>query len=240
MLTDTQPIVLITGGAQRIGLALAEHFLAQQQPVWITYRTRHPAVETLEAKGAKAIFADFASDAGIQNFIQTILQCKPSIRALIHNASSWDCEAQCEDFTDLFQRMQRIHAQAPYEINLALEPLLRQHEQPKDIIHITDYVIQRGSPKHIAYAASKAALDNLTASFAAKFAPAIKVNSIAPSLIMFNEDDDEHYRAKTLKKSLLGIEPGAHCVVQSVQHCLSNPYLTGQRIILDGGRSLKN
>ena len=51
-----------------------------------------------------------------------------------------------------------------------------------DIIHITDYVVERGSDKHIAYAASKAALDNMTRSFARKLAPEIKVNAIAPSL----------------------------------------------------------
>jgi dihydromonapterin reductase/dihydrofolate reductase len=48
-------------------------------------------------------------------------------------------------------------------------------------------VVERGSDKHIAYAASKAALDNMTRSFARKLAPEIKVNAIAPSLIMFNE-----------------------------------------------------
>ncbi len=105
--------------------------------------------------------------------------------------------------------MMQIHVHAPYLLNHALEDLLRGHgHAASDIIHITDYVVERGSDKHIAYAASKAALDNMTRSFARKLAPEIKVNAIAPSLIMFNEGDDEAYRQQALDKSLMKIAPG--------------------------------
>lgn len=86
-------------------------------------------------------------------------------------------------------------------MNLALAPLLETDEiGSRDIIHISDYVAQKGSKKHIAYAASKAALDNLTLSFAAKLAPGVKVNGIAPALMLFNEQDDSAYRQKALAK----------------------------------------
>ena len=64
-------------------------------------------------------------------------------------------------------------------------------------------MVERGSDKHIAYAASKAALDNMTRSFARKLAPEVKVKSIAPSLILFNEHDDAEYRQQALNKSLM-------------------------------------
>lgn len=109
----------------------------------------------------------------------------------------------------VINRMMQIHVHAPYLLNHALEDLLRGHgHAASDIIHITDYVVERGSDKHIAYAASKAALDNMTRSFARKLAPEIKVNAIAPSLIMFNEGDDEAYRQQALDKSLMKIAPG--------------------------------
>ena len=96
-----------------------------------------------------------------------------------------------------------------YLLNHALESLLRGFgHAASDIIHITDYVVERGSDKHIAYAASKAALDNMTRSFARKLAPEVKVNAIAPSLIMFNEHDDAEYRKQALDKSLMKIAPG--------------------------------
>ena len=88
--------------------------------------------------------------------------------------------------------MMQVHVSAPYRINLALAPLLQAFPGDcSDIIHVGDYVSSRGSSKHIAYAASKAAQDNLTFSFSARLAPKVKVNSIAPALVAFNEGDDE-------------------------------------------------
>ena len=65
------------------------------------------------------------------------------------------------------QRMMRVHVHGPYQLNLLLAPLLQASTSShSDIIHLGDYVSARGSRNHIAYAASKAAQDNLTCSFA--------------------------------------------------------------------------
>tara|TARA_Y100000588_G_scaffold41205_1_gene39370 strand:+ start:1090 stop:1809 length:720 start_codon:yes stop_codon:yes gene_type:complete len=235
--------ILITGAGQRIGLALAEHFLAQGQEIIVTYRTRHEAIDVLAGKGAICIHADFNSDQAIGHFIEELKTHTNQLKAIIHNASSWDCEANNHDYADLFDNMMRIHAKVPYLINLAASDLLLHYQQNSgkaaDIIHLTDYVVEKGSPKHLAYAASKAALDNLTKSFAAKFAPEIKVNAIAPSLIIFNEHDSDEYKAKTLKKSLMGIEPGCAEIINSVELLLSSHYITGRSMPVDGGRHLK-
>lgn len=238
----TSPI-LITGAGQRIGLALAQHLLDAGEEIIITYRTRHSTIDELAAKGATCIAADFDSNQAIDDFI-TSLKCHTgSLKAIIHNASSWDCEANNPDSAALFDNMMHIHAKTPYLINLQCAQLLLRYQAsenlPADIIHLTDYVVETGSPKHLAYAASKAALDNLSKSFAAKFAPQIKVNAIAPSLIIFNPDDDEAYRAKTLKKSLMGIEPGCQEIINSVELLLNSHYITGRTIPVDGGRHLK-
>jgi dihydromonapterin reductase/dihydrofolate reductase len=109
--------------------------------------------------------------------------------------------------------MLQIHVNAPYLLNHALQDLLRGHGHAAgDIIHFTDYVVERGSDKHIAYAASKAALDNMTRSFARKLAPE-KVNAIAPAMILFNENDDAEYRQQALNKSLMKIAPGEKEVI---------------------------
>jgi len=97
-------------------------------------------------------------------------------------------------------------------LHLAAE-LRSRHQSLRALVHNASEWLPEGaarsdSKKHIAYAASKAALDNLTLSFASKFAPLVKVNSIAPALLMFQQGDDEAYRQKALQKSLLGIEPG--------------------------------
>ena len=238
----TSPI-LITGGAQRLGLAIAKDLLRQQHKVIITYRTKKPSVDELKDLGAVVIQADFATQDGIEKLLKTIKQETNSLRAIIHNASDWDQESDSDDYNQLFGKMMQIHANTPYQVNLALQDLLQdcatQSKGFSDIIHMTDYVQLKGSKKHIAYAASKAALHNLTLSFSALLAPQVKVNSIAPALVMFNEHDSEEYRARALKKSLLETCPGAEEAVKAVNFLLSSNYITGQTIHLDGGRHLK-
>lgn len=233
----TAPI-LITGAGQRIGLAFAQACLAKGQPVITTYRTYRPAVDALQKAGADCIHADFATNEGVDAFLATLMQKTDRLRAIIHNASDWLPERDDTDPAEVMQAMMQIHAMTPYRINLACRHLLENSDGPTDIIHMTDYVVEKGSAKHIGYSASKAALANLTLSFSRLLAPKVKVNSLAPSLIMFNEGDSEAYREKTLNKSLLGIEPGVEVAVQALQFLLDNPYITGRSLPLDGGRHL--
>ncbi|MDE3735704.1 MULTISPECIES: dihydromonapterin reductase [Pseudomonas] len=236
MSRPTAPI-LITGASQRVGLYCAERLLDDGQPVIISYRTERDGVRHLRQRGAVTLQADFSSEAGILAFIDSLKACTDSLRAIIHNASDWLTEAPGQE-AEAFQRMFSVHMLAPYLINLQCEELLRR-SSPADIIHLSDDVARKGSEKRIAYCASKAGLDNLTLSFAARFAPHIKVNGIAPALVMFNADDDDAYRKKTLAKSALGIEPGPQVVYQGLRYLLDNSYVTGTTLTLNGGRHLK-
>ncbi|MGQ8366135.1 dihydromonapterin reductase [Glaciecola sp. 1036] len=231
--------ILITGGSQRLGLAMAEDLLAQQKPVIITYRRKKPSIDRLIQQGAQVIQADFAESEGITSFIEQLKSTTDTLRAIIHNASDWDKESEDTNPDDLFKKMMQVHANAPYQINLACADMLVNPDGFADIIHMTDYVQEKGSSKHIAYSASKAALHNLTLSFSALLAPKVKVNSIAPALLMFNQGDDEIYKQKALKKSLLENCPGPQEAVKAMNYILSSDYLTGQCLHLNGGRHLK-
>lgn len=233
----TAPI-LITGAGQRIGFAFARACLERGQPVIATYRCSRPGVDALHKAGATCIQADFATNQGIDDFIKALREQTDCLRAIVHNASDWMPESDDADAVDVMNTMMQIHAMTPYRINLACRPLLEKGEITTDIIHMTDYVVEKGSAKHIAYAASKAALANLTLSFSRLLAPRVKVNSVAPSLIMFNAGDNQEYREKTLKKSLMAIEPGEKVAVDTLQFLLDNPYITGRTLSLDGGRHL--
>jgi len=228
--------ILITGASQRLGLHCALRLLDAGQPVIVSYRSERPGLELLRQRGALTLAADFASEAGILAFIDALNSHTDSLRAIVHNASDWLTETPGNEAA-VFQQMISVHMLAPYLINLHCEPLLRR-SNPADIIHISDDVVRKGSAKRPAYCASKAGLDSLTQSFAARFAPAIKVNGIAPALILFNEGDDAQYRAKRLAETPLGIEPGAEVVYQSLRYLLDNPYVTGTTLTVNGGRHL--
>lgn len=243
--------ILITGAAQRVGLYCALGLQQAGYQVIATYRQHKPGVETLQQAGVLCLPLSIDDDAQLPAQIaalaKTLQQRGEPLRALIHNASSWagetvasDPEAQLQSDAAVFDEMFRIHTKLPYLLTRALTPLLQLPQaQPADVIAISDFAVNTGSCNHMAYAASKAALENLVLSLARQLAPAVKVNAIAPALLMFNEGDDEVYKALTLKKSLMEIEPGPAEVLSSILYLLQSRYVTGRVLPLDGGRHLK-
>lgn len=229
--------ILITGASQRVGLYCAERLLDDGHSLIVTYRSEKPGLQRLRERGALTLHADFTGEASILAFVEQLKSHTDSLRAIVHNASAWFAEAPGEEAA-AFAQLFTVHVLAPYLINLHCAELLQRSEQA-DIVHISDDVVRKGSANRPAYCASKAGLDSLTQSFAARLAPAIKVNGIAPALLMFNEDDDAQYRAKALNKSALGFEPGPHVIYQSLRYLLDTPYITGTNLTVNGGRHLK-
>lgn len=233
-----QPI-LVTGVGQRAGLHLASNFLQRGWPLIGTYRRERSSLDGLRDAGADLYCCDFYREGELESLIKAVTATYRGLRAIIHNASDWLPEDGDLPPGEVMQRMMQVHVQAPYRLNLALAPLLQAAEgQRADIIHIGDYVSGRGSRKHIAYAASKAAQDNLTLSFAARLAPTVKVNSIAPALLLFNQGDSAEYREKALAKSLLRREGGLDEFQRAVDYLLESDYVTGRILPLDGGRHI--
>ena len=238
--------IIITGAAQRLGLDCALTLQQAGFQVIATYRSEKPGLQQLRAAGVRCIQLDITDQDALVHFIEGIQQQLGSLRCLIHNASDWKKDlplgasnnAALTADAAVYDAMQAVHARAPYILNRAFTPLLQAHNGVTDIIHITDFVAGVGSSKHMAYAASKAALENLTLSFARALAPKVKVNAIAPALLLFNDHDDANYRATALQKSLLQIEPGAAELSDTVMYLLSSRYITGKVIGLDGGRQL--
>ncbi|OZG75163.1 dihydromonapterin reductase [Hahella sp. CCB-MM4] len=233
--------ILITGAGQRVGLHCLRRLLEQGEQVAMTYHTERPVINELREQGVICLQADLSSPDSVEQLATRIRDEVGPLRALIHNASAWlpDREENT-DYASVMQDMMQIHMMAPYLLNMRCRELLLQGRLPwSDIIHITDYVVEKGSDNHIAYAASKAGMANMSRSFAKRFSPEIKVNTIAPSLLMFNEGDSEEYRQKTLKKSVMGVEPGPDVVYQALCFLMDNAYMTGREINLDGGRHIR-
>ena len=231
--------ILITGVGKRVGLALAKALIKDGYPVIGTYRTPYPAIAELESLGATLYQVDFYNPFELQELMDKLRDNHPRLRGIIHNASDWmPDDSRRPEF--IMNSMMQVHVQVPYQLNTFLADALKATTaQNADIIHISDYVSEKGSKKHIAYAASKAALSNLTLSFSALLAPKVKVNEIAPAMIMFNPEDKPDYREKALSKSLMGVAPGEQEVVEAVNYILASRYMTGRTLKLDGGRHLK-
>lgn len=230
----TSPI-LITGAGQRIGFYCAMQWLEQGIPVIVSYRQKRPTIDQLKNNGATTIQANFQDNESIMQFIKQLKQTTTSLRAIIHNASTW---LRDDDTGNTFEQLFTVHMQAPYLINLHCSELLKASNRA-DIIHITDDSTRKGSTDHIAYCASKAGLTNLTLSFAKQLAPHIKVNCIAPSLVIFNEQDTASYKQQAISKSLLKVVPGEQEIFKAINYLLDSSNITGEVLSINGGRHLK-
>ncbi|KPL95295.1 dihydromonapterin reductase [Vibrio splendidus] len=234
--------ILITGVGKRLGFALAQQLLADGYKVVGTYRSDYPQLQLLRDSGADLQQVDFYQQSSLEGFLHYVGQEYKTLRAIIHNASDWKPENKKktnENASQIMHQMMTIHATVPYLFNLTLKDQLMSGDKTSDIIHISDYVAEKGSKKHIAYAASKAALNNLTLSFSAMLAPKVKVNTLSPAMIKFNEHDDEAYKTKALQKALIPTEAGFEEIIDGIKFVLASHYMTGRTLHLDGGRHLK-
>lgn len=222
--------ILITGASQRVGLELAielakaGHFVVNASRS-IAQVPEHPNIVSFQT--------DLQRAEDRMALVEYLKSTYPGLRAVIHNASLW-----LDDSVDNLNTMFKLHVEAPYHLNLELASLLAKSER-SDIIHICDETSSRGSKSHIAYAATKAALQNMVLSFAEKLAPDTRVNAILPGLLILKENSDEAYRTQTLKKALLEFEPGSQPLVDAVFYLLNTPYSTGSSVVVNGGRHLK-
>lgn len=231
-------VVLITGASQRVGLYLAEAFLQQgQYPVVFTYRTFRPSVQALIDQGAMGFQVDFTDSQSLAAFTVELSKHVSSMRALIHNASLWVKEEGVEQAPEQFQKMIDVHMKAPYFLNKVCYPLLKNSPSTsKDIIAITDAKVLKGQGNQMAYLATKSGLQSMTQSFAKAYAPEVKVNEILPGLVLFNDGDDEAYKAMRLGRMSMPMEPGADIIWQTVQYLMALPNTTGTQLSLsDGG-----
>ncbi|MFA0388632.1 dihydromonapterin reductase [Vibrio splendidus] len=234
--------ILITGVGKRLGFALAQQLLADGYKVVGTYRSDYPQLQLLRDSGADLQQVDFYQQSSLEGFLHYVGQEYKTLRAIIHNASDWKPENKTnpsDNASQIIHQMMTIHATVPYLFNLTLKDQLMSGDKTSDIIHISDYVAEKGSKKHIAYAASKAALNNLTLSFSAMLAPKVKVNTLSPAMIKFNEHDDEAYKTKALQKALIPTEAGFEEIIDGIKFVLASHYMTGRTLHLDGGRHLK-
>ncbi|MGR5068924.1 MULTISPECIES: dihydromonapterin reductase [Vibrio] len=234
--------ILVTGVGKRLGFALAQQLLSDGYNVVGTYRSCYPQLQLLRDNGADLQQVDFYQQGSLEGFLHYVGQEYKTLRAIIHNASDWKSENKnnpIENASQIMSQMMTLHATVPYLVNLTLKDNLMSGDKTSDIIHISDYVVEKGSKKHIAYAASKAALNNLTLSFSAMLAPKVKVNTISPAMLKFNEHDDETYKSKALQKALIPKEAGFEEVIDGIKFVLASHYMTGRTLHLDGGRHLK-
>lgn len=246
-MTDA-PVALITGGARRIGAAIAEHLHQKGWRIVIHYRhsdrDAHALSERLNHTRKNSVItvkADLAQMPDIQHLAQQAQNHWGRLDALINNASSFYptplASASEQQWDDLFAS----NLKAPFFLSQQLANALAQNKGA--IINIADIHAQRPLKHHSIYCLAKAGNVMLTQTLARELAPEVRVNGIAPGAIAWPEDAaelDAAAQQSILEKIALERTGEPLDIARSVAFLLTDaPYITGQVLAVDGGRTLQ-
>jgi pteridine reductase len=245
---SAHPVALITGGAQRIGAAIAEHLHANGYNLVIHYRySRQPAEALVKklnqqrANSAVCFAADLQNIAALQQLAEQALAQWKRLDALINNASAFSPTPIGSATEQDWDQLIASNMKAPFFLAQALAPALKK--QAGCIINMADIYADKPLAQHTIYCIAKAGNVMLTKSLAVELAPAVRVNGIAPGAILWpSAADDSHalQQEKILARSPLQRTGNTNDIVRTVLFLLRDAlYITGQIFNVDGGRSLQ-
>jgi len=240
-------VVLITAGAKRVGAAICRKLHLRGASLMVHYRSSLEEAQGLETElnqtrpGSVALVqADLLDISQIPRLISQTVQKFGKLDALINNASSFFAtpvgavtEAGWDDLIG-------SNLKAPLFLSQEAAPHLKN--QLGCIVNIVDIHADRPLKNYVIYSSAKAGLSSLTRSLALELAPEIRVNGVSPGPILWPENDewkDLSVRQSIISKTLLKRMGEPDDIARTVLFLIADaPYITGQIIAVDGGRSV--
>ena len=237
--------ILITGGAQRIGKQLVNHFHDIGWDILFQYRSSSDSAINLSnqlnskrGNSCQALQCDFDNEASFADFCDEINNNANNLCALINNASTFYPKKITEIDSSDWEKLMSSNLKTPIFLSSALADKLVKNKG--HIINITDIYAEQGMSGYSVYAAAKAGLYNFTKSLARELAPDVLVNSISPGSILWDVNEPSEEKKKKILDSIpmkrLGSEKD---IVMLADYLITkNTYMTGRNISVDGGKSL--
>ncbi len=242
----TGKVVLITGAAKRVGAEIARNLHAAGATLALHYRSATMEAQALVAEcnaaragSALAFQADLLDIEQLSKLVTEVAAHFGQLDALVNNASSFYATPIGRIGETEWNDLIGTNLKAPLMLAQAAAPHLAVARGA--IVNITDIHAEWPLHHYALYCAAKAGLTGLTRALALDLAPDVRVNGVAPGPILWPEDGsfDNAAQAKILTRTPLrrGGEPAD--IARAVRFLLADaPYVTGQIIAVDGGRSI--
>ena len=244
MQVSDEPVVLVTGGARRLGAAIVRLLHARGLSIVVHYRSSADEARRLKAElegvrpGTVAIVsADILAPAAPRALIEAALERFGRLDMLVNNASTFYetpfDTASLAQWDDLIG----TNLRAPFFLGQCAAPHLAAHAGA--IVNMIDVHAHRPLKDFPIYSVAKAGLAMLTQALARELAPRVRVNGVAPGAILWPEAGaDEAERARALARIPLHRTGSPEDIARAVAFLLLDaPYVTGQVLAVDGGRS---
>ncbi len=237
--------VLVTGGARRLGAAIARRLHAEGASILIHYRASRADAERLAAElnaaraGSAAIHrADLLDLAALPGIVAATLAAFGRLDVLINNASTFYPTPFGAVTAAAFDDLIGSNLRAPLFLTQAAAAALKARRGL--VLNMVDIHASRPLKRHPVYSAAKAGLVMLTKSLARELAPEVRVNAIAPGPVLWPEGElDATLKARIIERTALKRFGTPEDVARAALFFVKDaPYVTGQVLAIDGGRSV--
>lgn len=248
--TQTRKVALVTGSATGVGRAVAWQLAERGMDVVVNYsRSKSDAEATvagIEERGTRALLrqCDVSDEEGVRAMFRATADAFGRLDYLVNNAATTffvpphDLEGMSSDKWD---RIHEVNVKGPFFCFREAVPLMKS-TGGGSVVNISSVAALNGMGSCIAYAASKASLLNLTRSWAKSFAPAIRVNAILPGAITTRWLMDGHQDMidASLRDTPMGRVSAPDDIAAAVRYfLLETDFVTGQWMVIDGGRTIR-
>jgi len=238
-------VVLITGGAKRVGAAICRRLHGAGAKLMLHYRASAGEARLLQAElnGVRAdsvalIQADLLDLAKLPSLVDQTVMRFGRLDALVNNASSFFTTPMGEIQPAQWDDLMGTNVRAPLFLSQAAATPLKKTQG--SIVNISDIHAERPLRNYVVYSIAKSALTGLTRSLARELAPDVRVNAIAPGPILWPEGDesfDEVSRQRIISHTPLKREGTPDDIARAVHFLIADaPYVTGETLNVDGGR----
>lgn len=237
-------IALVTGGARRVGKAIALALARPGARVVITYNTSIDeaalTVAEIERSGgqAAAMQCDQRDLAAIDQLFDRLRLDYTRLDILVNNAAIMERQPALDITPDDWSRVIDTNLRGPFFIAQRAAQWM-QATGGGVIVNIADLSALHPWPSYMTHTISKSGVVAMTQGLALALAPSIRVNAIVPGMILKPDEWSDDRWAKLIAALPLQREGSPDDVAEAVLYCVRSEFLTGQTIVLDGGRSLK-
>ncbi len=236
-------VALVTGGAVRLGRAMVEALAGEGMRMVVHYNSSAGPAEALvgEIRGrggeAVAIGADLARGEAVERLAREAVAAFGGVDVLVNSASVFPEEALEETDEALWDHTMAVNLRAPFFLIRHLAPTLR--ERRGVVVNMADLAGLQTWARYAAHGISKAGVAHLTSVAARALAPEVRVAAIAPGAVLPPDDMDDAELERLAAGTALRRIGAPGDVVEALLYLLRADFVTGEILVVDGGRRLK-
>ena len=240
----SEKVILVTGGAHRVGKAITLALAGEGAHLAITYHaSREQAQQTVEQVSAlgvrcRAYGCDQRDPSQIVETVQAVVEEFGRLDGLVNNASVMSETSFIQLTPEIWDETFNTNTRGPFFFSQACATVM-QLTGGGVIINLLDESAQVPTKYYMAHGASKAALRMLTLSMALELAPLIRVNAVLPGPVLMPPDADPERWQRLENRIPLKRQGNPEDVARAVLYLMKEDYITGHVLVVDGGKSIK-